>query len=156
MFYASLNQRRNLRSDEARIERPCDGHISSALNDRASICKERKRVWRTFEAEKKIVEPDLAMCGETITHRGEVDRPMMLVNLYRVTAAESNVRAALSGQMRELALVTHRATSSRVCSRHLGALARPEIEGEQSTAHELWLTGEQLERLGDLNGSGEI
>jgi len=148
--------RRDLRSDEPGIKRAGEGDIRCALNDGAAIGKEGDGVGWPLEAEKQIVEADIAVGSQAGAHGGEVDRAMMLVDLDRVASAKRDVRTAFAGEMGEEALVADGAAAARLAGRNLRSFAGPEIEGEQRTAHEIGLAGEKLERFGDLNGCGKV
>jgi len=109
-----------------------------------------------FEAKKEVVEADGAVGLEASAHGGEVDGAVVLVNLDGVSAAESDVRAAFAGEVREDALVADGAGGVGGAGIDLAALVCPEIIGKESAAHEVGLVGEELEGLGGLDGGGEV
>ena len=71
---------------------------------------------------------------KAVVHLGEVDGTLALMNLHRISAAESDVRASLSGEMNEIALPAGSATRARLGSRDFCVLVRPDIEGKERPA----------------------
>ena len=65
------------------------------------------------EAEEEIVETDGTVGLETVAHGGKVDGAVVLVDLDGVTAAESDVRAAFAGEVREDTLAADEAVGVR-------------------------------------------
>jgi len=113
-------------------------------------------VGRALETEEKVIEADVTVWSEPVSHGREVDGAVMLVDLDGVASAEGDVRATFSGEMSEDAFATDFAVRKWLGGGDLRSLACPEIEGEQGSAHEMRLTGEEFEGFGDLKGGGEV
>jgi hypothetical protein len=105
---------------------------------------------------KEVVETNISVGGEAVTHGVEVYGAMVLVDLDGVAAAESDVGTAFSGEVGEDALAAD--GTGRVWRRgvYFAAGAGPEIEGEEGSAYKIGLASEEFEGFGDLNGGGEI
>ncbi len=101
-----------------------------------------------------MLKTDGAVREETVAHGGEVDWAVVLVNLDGVAAAERDVRAALSCEVGEDALAANGAVWVGGAGVDLAALVGPEIVGEEGSAHEVRLVGEEFEGFGGLDGSG--
>jgi hypothetical protein len=93
-----------LGADEAGVEGAGEGDIGGALDETAAVGEEGEGVGWALEAEEEVVETDVAVGEETVTHGGEIYGAVMLVDLDGVAAAEGDVRAAYAGEMREDAL----------------------------------------------------
>ena len=78
-----------------------------------------------LETEEEVIEADLSVRGEAITHGGEVDGAMVLVDLDGVAAAEGDVRTAFACEMGEEALTADGAVRVGLCRADLASLARP-------------------------------
>ena len=93
------------------------------------------------EAEEEIVEADGTVGLEAVTHGGEVDGALVLVDLNGVTAAEGDVRAAFSGQVREDAFAADFAGGVGSAGVDLAPFVGPEVVGEEGSAEEVGLVG---------------
>ena len=117
---------------------------------------------RSLETEEEVVETDGSMRGEAGTHGGEVYRTMVLVDLDGVAAAERDVGPTLSGEVGELAESADGAAGTWGGGVDLAAVDAcvgvwgPEVEGEEGSAQEMGLAGEEFEGFCDLNGGGEV
>jgi hypothetical protein len=83
-------------ADESCVEGAGEGDIGGALDDSASVGEEGKGVRSALEAEKEVVEADLAEGCEPVAHGGEVHGTVALVDLDGVAAAEGDVGAAFA------------------------------------------------------------
>lgn len=108
------------------------------------------------EAEEEIVETDFSVGEEAGAHGGEVDGAMVLMDLDRVPATEGDVRAADAGEVREEALAADGAVGVWGAGVDLATLVAPQVEGDEGSAHEVGLVGEEFEGFGGLNGGGEV
>ena len=146
-------------ADEAGVEGAGEGDVGGALDETAAVGKESEGVEAALEAEEEVVEAeflDIAVGGEAIAHGGEVDGAVMLVDLDGVAAAEGDVRAAFSGEMGEEALAADGAGGVGGAGVDLASLVCPEVVGEEGSAEEMGLVGEELEGFGGLDGGGEV
>lgn len=66
------------------------------------------------------------------------------------------MRATFAGEVGEDALAADGAGGIGFGGVDLGALIGPEVVGEESTAHQVGLVGEELEGFGGLDGGGEV
>ena len=89
-------------SDEARIQTAGVRDVSGSLYQRPAVGEEGDDVVATLEAKQQIVGPDIAVRAELCFHFGEIHRPVMLVNLHRIAAAERDVWTAFPSQMGEI------------------------------------------------------
>jgi hypothetical protein len=148
--------RKVLGADEAGVEGAGEGDVSRALDEAAAVGEEGEGVGWVLEAQEEIVETDGAVRGETSAHGGEVDGTVVLVDLDGVAAAEGDMRAAFSGQVREDSLAADGACGIGGGGVDLASLVRPKIVREEGAAHEVGLVGEELEGFGGLEGGGEV
>lgn len=81
---------------EAGVEAAGKGRVGGSLNDCAAIGKNGKRVFAAAEAQKKLIRADFSVGLETLFERGEVDGPVMFMNLHGVASAEGDVRTAFT------------------------------------------------------------
>ena len=76
--------------------------------------------------------PDRAVRLKPGAYFHEVNRPVALVDLHRVSSTQCDVGAAFAGEMNKVALAAGAASRARASGIDLGALVAPHIEGEQS------------------------
>src|SRR6266851_2962294 len=143
-------------ADEAGVEGAGEGDVGGALDDGSAVGEEGEGVGWVLEAEEEVVIADGAVGAEAVTHGGEVDGAVMLVDLDGVAAAEGDVRAAFSGEMGEDALTADGAGWVGGAGVDLASLVCPEVIGEEGAAHEVGLVGEELEGFGGLEGGGQV
>src|SRR5438270_4017647 len=115
-------------SDESRIQTARYGGIRSAFDDGATIGKEGELVRLTPEFQDKAVVLHHSMGLEARSHLPEVYRALPLVNLYRVSAAQGNLRASFACEIDITVLIAGRAAGTRMASRNLRPLIAPEVE----------------------------
>ena len=95
------------------------------MDDGAAVGKQGEGVGAATEAEEQIVASKVFNLGvrrEAATEGGEIDGAMVFVDLDGVAATESNVSAALSGEVGEDALAADETTRARGAGYNLGAL----------------------------------
>src|SRR6266702_843061 len=155
----------NSGADKTRIQGARDGDVGGALDDGSSVGEQGEGMAAAAEAEEEVVRAqvfDVGVGCEPGAHGGEVDRAVVLVDLDRIAAAEGDVRTVLAGEMGEFSLAADFAAGARRAGSDLGAVeARasggvPQLEGDQRAAHEVGLSGKELQGFGDLDGSGEV
>ncbi|MCU1222893.1 MAG: hypothetical protein JWQ42_986 [Edaphobacter sp.] len=78
-----------------------------------------------LETKEEVVEANLSVRGEAITHGGEVDWAVMLVDLDGVATTEGDVGAAFACEMGEEALAADGAGWVGLSRADLATLARP-------------------------------
>jgi len=120
---------------KSRIERSSNRHVGRSLNDGAPVGEQCHRVRRTLEAKQEFVKPDLTVWRQPLTHGCKVDRPMMLVDLHGVPAAEGDMRPSFAGQMSKISFAANSAVWARNGSGDFGSFARQEIVGEERATH---------------------
>jgi hypothetical protein len=150
-------------TDEAGVEGSGEGDVGGSLDETAAVGEEGEGVGWALETEEEIVEADflnIAVGSEAVAHGGEVDGAMVLVDLYGVSAAEGDVRAADAGEVGELAVGADGAVRVGGAGIDFAAVyiaiasGCPKIEAEKGAAHEVGLLGEEFEGFSDLNGGG--
>lgn len=88
---------RSLRTDEAGVKGAGESDVGCALDDGAAIGEESEGMGRTLEAEKEVIETDVAMGCEAIAHGIEIYGTVVLVDLNGVASTEGNVGTAFTG-----------------------------------------------------------
>jgi len=153
------------RADKAGVEGTGERDVGCASDDGAAIGEEGEGEGAAAKPEQEVIGAevvDVGMAGEAGLHGGEIQRAVALVDLDGVSAAESDVRAALAGEVREDATAADGAGGVGGGGRDLAAVKTggggqvPQIEGEQRAAKEVGLAGEEFESFGDLDGGGEV
>ena len=97
-------------ADESGVEGARDGDVGGSLYDGATVGEEGEGERTAAEAENKVVAAEslnVRVSAETGLERGEVDGPVVLVDLHGVSAAEGDVGAILAGEMSENALAAY-------------------------------------------------
>ena len=113
---ALISGKNVLAPHKPRIQASRDGLVRSALDDGASVGKQRHLIRLTPEFEDKIIVFHLAMRLKTHRHFSEINRAVALMDLDRVSAAQGDLCPAFSGKIGELvfsASWTIRAWTSR-------------------------------------------
>lgn len=116
-------------ADKTRIKAAGLRDIGCTLNHRASIGKNSHDVTSALKPQEQIVKADGSMRSQPCLQLGKIDRTVALMNLHRVTAAERDMGAALTAQMRKVALLAHLAPRSGMGGRDLRPFIRPQIKG---------------------------
>ena len=121
---------RNLNSAShiARVQTSRYGRVSRALDNGAAVGEQSHLVRVVPEFQHEIIVPDGAVRLEAAVHFGEVDRPLALVDLHGIPAAQRDVGPALACKMDEIALSTGTAADARLGGRDFRMLVRPHIE----------------------------
>ena len=152
-------------ADEASIEAAGEGDVGGAVDEGSAIGKDGEGVGAAMKAKQEGVGADvcdLGMGGEACLHGGEIDGPVVLVDLDGVAAAEADMRAEGAGEMGEVAEVTDVAAGTWGGGGDLGVIEAggsgglPQLEGDEGAAEEMVLPGKNFEGLGDLEGGGEV
>ena len=121
-------------ADKTRIKAAGLRDIGCTLNHRAAIGKNSHDVTSELKPQQQIVKADGSMRPQTSLQFDKIDRPVALMNLHRVTAAERDMWATLTAQMRKVALLAHFARRSGMGGRDLRSLICPQIEGQKAAA----------------------
>ena len=132
------------------------GDVGGALNEGAAVGEDGDGVGRALEAEQEAVGADRAEGSELCGERGEVDGARVLVNLYRVAAAERDVRAAFAGKIAEVSIGADIALGVGCGGGDFGAGVAPEVVGQERAPHLGDVAGEELERFGGLQRGCEV
>ena len=115
-----------------RIQTPRHRAICRTFNDRTTIGKHRHLKRFAPKLQHKLVVPHCAMGREPFIQLGEVNRSLPLMNLYRIPAAQRNVRTAFSGQMNELPFPAHAAICTRFIGGDLRMLVAPHVKRQKT------------------------
>ena len=145
-----------LAADEAGVEGAGEAGVGGALDEGAAVGEDGEGVGGVGEAEEEAVGSYVPRGLRRDSSSVEVEGVVVLVDLHGVAAAEGDVRALVSGEVAEDALVADFAVCAGGGGVDFGAGGWPEVEGEQGAAHEVGLVGEVLEGFGDLEGGGEV
>src|SRR5580698_1399556 len=121
-------------ADKTRIKAAGLRYIGRTLNHRPAIGKNSHDVPPALKPQQQIVKADGSMRPQTSLQFDKIDRPVALMNLHRVTAAERDMWATLTAQMRKVALLAHLAPRPRMGGRDLRSLISPQIEGQKAAA----------------------
>ena len=78
--------------------------------------------------------PDGAMRRQPPGDLGEIDRPLALVNLHRIAAAERDVRPSFAGEMNEVALLAGAASRARLVGLDGSVVVAPHVIRQQGAA----------------------
>ena len=92
------------------------------------------------------------MHRQPAVHRWQVYGAMMFVDLYGVAAAERDVGAAIPREVREIPSSANGTGGIGSTGGDLGAVIRPQVEGDQRSPHGLRLAGQVLKCFRDLDG----
>ena len=141
---------------EAGVEGAGEGDVGGALDETAAVGEEGEGVGWPIESEEEVVEADFSVREEAVAHGGEVYGAVVLVDLDGVAAAEGDVGPADAGEVGEDALAADGAIGVGGAGVDLAALVCPEVVGEEGSAHQVGLVGEELEGFGGLDGGGEV
>lgn len=109
-----------------------------------------------LEAKEHAVAADVSVRAKAGGQLGEVDGAGVLVDLDGVAAAEGDVGAALAAQVAEVSRAADLTTGMGAGGFDFGPLVGPLVDGKQAAAHAFGLAGEELERLGNLDGSSHV
>src|SRR5580700_9481623 len=114
------------------VERASHSRILGSLHDGAAIGEYGHLIRRDAEAQQEFVVADFRgrSLGHTAAELGKVERAAAFVNLYRVAAAEADVRLGASFEIRKAA--AHAGAALRIAS-HANRLefAVPHVAGDQ-------------------------
>ena len=83
-------------ADKTRIQAAGEGDVRGALYQRAAVGEDGDGVVSALETQQKLVEIYLSMGFQAPPHLGKVDRPVMLMDLYGVPAAQRDLGTILS------------------------------------------------------------
>src|SRR5579863_7399581 len=86
----------------ARVQAAGHGGVRGAFDDGAAVGEKCHFIRIMPELQDKVVVADGAMRLEAATHFGEINGALAFVNLHRVSAAQSDVRAAFAREMSEI------------------------------------------------------
>ena len=98
--------------DVTGVETASNCRVRRALDDGATVRKERDLVGWAVELQHKSVVADLTQGFETSANFGKIHGPLAFVNLDRIAAAERDMRPAFTGQMNEVALTADAASGA--------------------------------------------
>src|SRR5580704_12784177 len=100
-------------ADKTRIQAAGNGNVRCPLYQCATIGEEGDRVVSALETQQELVEIYLSMGFQTALHLGKVDRPVMLMDLYRIPPAQGDLGTILSPQEGKIPLLANRALRLR-------------------------------------------
>jgi len=121
-------RRRYLTSYVSGVQAAGQGRVRCALDDGPSVGEERHLIGLGPELQDEIVMPHRAVGLEPGAYFQEINRPVALVDLHRVSSAQRNVRAAFAGQMNKVMLAADMASRAGACGIDFGALVAPHVE----------------------------
>src|SRR5579864_8595835 len=98
-----VSTRQKLTSHIPRIQTPRHGRVRRALDDGASVGKERHLIRVAPEFQHEVVMADSTVRLKAQVHLGEVDGALPLMDLHGIPAAQGDVWAALAGEVNEVA-----------------------------------------------------
>ena len=122
-------------ADVASVEAACNGRIGRSFDDGPSVGKEGHLVGFVPEFQDEVVMAHGAVREQARRHLSEVHRALPLMNLHGISATESDVRPALSGEMDKVSLPASAASGARPGRGHFRALVSPYVPGEQGPPH---------------------
>ena len=117
-------------SNESRVQAARDGGVAGSLDDGPAVWKKGHLIRITPELQHESIVLDSAVCPQPSRHFSEIHGPVALVDLYRVPAAQGDLRPALTRQMNEFPLLARLAAGARPGSSNLSLLIAPNVEGE--------------------------
>jgi len=121
-------RRRYLISYVSGVQAAGHGRVRCALDDGPSVGEERHLIGLGPELQDEIVMPHRAVGLEPGAYFQEINRPVALVDLHRVSSAQRNVRAAFAGQMNKVMLAADMASRAGARGIDFGALVAPHVE----------------------------
>ena len=89
-------------ADEARVQTSRDRRIDRSFDNRAAIGKQCHLIGVRPEFQNEFIVPHPAVGREAVAHFRQVEGALPLVDLDRIPAAQSDVRAPFSRQMKIL------------------------------------------------------
>ena len=122
-------------ADVARVQTARNGRIGRSLYDRSAVWKQRHLVRLVPELQDELVVADGAVRTQASRHLSEVHGTLLLVNLHGISATESDVGPALSGEVDKVTLPASAASREGPGGGDFRALVRPDIPGEQGAPH---------------------
>src|SRR5262249_28896777 len=141
---------------ESGVQTSCHGGVRGALDDGPAVGEQRDLVRLAPELQDKVVMLDGAVGLEAPAHLRKIHRPVLLVDLHRVSAAQRNLRPALSGQVDKLMLAADLAAGAGTLGRNLAAVVAPEIEGQQRAPQLVASTHQKLHGFRGLDGTDKV
>ena len=108
------------------------------------------------ELQDEIIVPHLAMRFQPLAHFREIDRPVALVNLHRVSPAKCDVGSAFAFEMDKIALAAGSAAWSWIAGIHLGPFIAPDIERKQGPPQLVVCAHQQLDCLCCRDRSSQV
>src|SRR5882762_434216 len=149
-----------LRAQEAGVEAAGDGGIRGSLDDGAPVGKEGDLVLVRPELQHEVGVSHFAVWPQRSIESGKVHGPLLLMDLDRVSSAQSDPRTLLSSQMHKVALAAAAASSLRLVGLHLRMSVRPNVPTEkraaQRCARAVDLVQQDLHRLGHGDGRDQV
>jgi hypothetical protein len=114
-------------ADVARVEAARNGRIGRSFDDGPAVGKEGHLVGFAPEFQDEVVMAHGAVGEQARRHLSEVHGALPLVNLHGVSATESDVGSALSGEVDKVSLPASAASRARSRGGDFRALVRPDV-----------------------------
>src|SRR5208337_1756994 len=140
----------SLVADVAGINALCDTHIGGSLDDGAAIRKNRQLVGSDFGAKRKVIHAHGPDSLQLLRQLFEVDRVPPIVDLDRISAAQTNGRAPLAFEETEFAPGTSWAIGVPLSSVDLHEISRPDIHHGHSRRDFVNVPRQDLDCIGSL------
>src|ERR1700740_1016417 len=119
-------------ADKARIQTSRHCSVRRSLDNGSPVGKECHLVGLTPELQDEIVVPHGSSRLQARPQFGEIHRPVLLMDLYRVTPTQRDMRASFPSEVNEISLPARTASISGRCGDQFSSLIPPYIERQQS------------------------
>src|ERR1700743_383284 len=113
---------------KSRVQAARHRRVIGAFDNGAAIGKECHFIRFSPELEHKGVVLYRSVRAQLAGHLGKIDRPVAFMDLHRISAAQSNLRTALTRQVNELMLFARLAFGARLICLDLCLVVAPDIK----------------------------
>src|SRR5258708_21520491 len=123
-----------LPSSFPRVQAARNRRICGPFDDGATVGEEGHLVGVATELQDEVVMADCAVRLESAIEFDEVDWALPLMDLHGISAAQGDVRAALSSKMNEVAFAAGATSGARLSGGDFCPVIGPHVEGQKRGA----------------------
>lgn len=143
-------------TDVAGVQGTRDGRVFCALQNGAAIGENRHLIRVDTKTEQEFVVADVGDGdGKPLLQCCQIQRATALVNLYGISAAESDVRLGFPAKVWKFAAGTRSASGIPGDADRL-EVAAPNIARDEPVVERVFAAGEKFERFGNFERGDEI